>query len=127
MPKFTVYIPDELWTEAAQADKGSNASQLVQAALRDRLVRARATAPMSAELTELFEKTAAAVEANGRREYDAGYRFGLNVAAGLAWTHLAELADSDPRTWRTYDITVAAEGVPLPDGSTVAGPIALDD
>lgn len=44
MPKFTIYVPDELW-DAARVDRADqNPSSLVQQALRD-LVGKRRAAP----------------------------------------------------------------------------------
>jgi hypothetical protein len=106
MPKFSIYVPDEMWAEVVKAGSDQNPSQIVQAALSDRLEQARRSTQISGELEALLEETVSAVAETGRNEFEDGYKRGLHIAAALKWEHLRELARSDPASWRIDEIEV---------------------
>jgi hypothetical protein len=90
MPKFSIYIQDELWERALATAPDTKPSTLVQAALR-RLIGSQAPrlslANFSDELLEQRRNVLAKVAGQAREAYLSGYEIGLKVMADdeLPW------------------------------------------
>ena len=86
MPKISVYVPDDLWEQAAATQPGAGASQVVQAALRERVARIHAR-PAYAELPDEVKRERDRVRevlASRKAEvYQDGYRLGLALSLEL--------------------------------------------
>jgi hypothetical protein len=90
MPKFSIYIPDELWEKALATAPDTKPSTLVQAALR-RMIASQgprlSLANFSDAMLEERRKVLAKVAAKAREAYLSGYQVGLRVMADdeLSW------------------------------------------
>ncbi len=97
MPKFSVYVPDELWDSARAAEPHLNPSQLMQTALRRFVGEATARPVFTRERPADSRAQVAAVRAQlaqrARERYEAGYQQGLALATTLPWEALDQLAE----------------------------------
>jgi len=94
VPKLSVYIADELWNKAKALEPSDGPSQILQAALVDRIerVEARPYAVLSDHLREAQEKAAARVANRLAEAYQTGYELGLFFAGDLMWDALNAFA-----------------------------------
>jgi hypothetical protein len=87
MPKFSIYIPDDLWTDAQAAEPEAKASALVQGALR-RLIDAKGRkgyASLPADVMETRARVFAQAAEHARESYVSGYRIGLRFIEEFPW------------------------------------------
>lgn len=104
MPKFSVYVPDELWNEVREAFPGEKVSEMMQRALRG-LVNSTAASPALTrfpnDVRERIETIKSRLEEDARAEYTAGYAGGLDVADELKLRHFTSLieANFDVERW----------------------------
>lgn len=87
MPKFSIYIPDDLWTDAQAAEPETKASALVQGALR-RLIDAKGRksyASLPADVMEIRARVFAQAAEQARESYVNGYRIGLRFIEEFPW------------------------------------------
>jgi hypothetical protein len=87
MPKFSIYIPDDLWTDAQAAEPATKASALVQGALR-RLIDAKGRkgyASLPDDVMEARARVFAQAAERARESYVNGYRIGLRFVEEFPW------------------------------------------
>jgi hypothetical protein len=87
MPKFSIYVPDDLWASAQAAQPEAKPSPLVQTALR-RLVDAesrKSYAALPADVLAERERVLAIVTREARESYVEGYRIGLEFIEEFEW------------------------------------------
>ena len=103
MSKLSVYVPDDLLTQARAADPELNPSQALQDALRARLVdrRARPYAQVSDVLRQQKEAAERLVLDRVTEAYGHGYAHGLFFAQALPWDAFEDFraAGWDLRAW----------------------------
>lgn len=92
MPKFSIYVPDDLWTAVLAASPDVKPSPLVQAALKrlvdDRSLSARAQLPEAVIVQRDRVVRRAAAQAAGR--YVDGYQIGLSFIEELPWAAIED-------------------------------------
>jgi hypothetical protein len=153
MPKFSVYVADELWDLARLREPHLNASQLVQLALRQLVTTVAYEPPppafarsrpgdAEASLTTLQQRFAQ----QARQRYEQGYRDALQLAethfrwetldrlAEVNWDlrkwvqNLGQLGDANPDYMALEDLFVHSEQVATTsDGRKLAFPYWHDD
>jgi hypothetical protein len=87
MPKFSIYIPDDLWTDAQAAEPEAKASALVQGALK-RLIDAKGRkgyASLPDDVMEARARVFAQAAERARESYVNGYRIGLRFIEEFPW------------------------------------------
>lgn len=98
MPKFSVYVPDGLWSNAARLMPDVNPSQLVQVGLQrlvDNAERQPDFAKPPADSGEEIDGLRKRLAAQARALFEDGYREGLAKAQELSWAALNALADAN--------------------------------
>lgn len=105
MPKFSVYVPDDLWEQARAAEPELNPSQLMQTALRRHVGRSAGRPAF----TRVRPQDSQALVANvrdqlmqrARQRYEEGYRHGLELLIEVPWEAIDQLArhDWDLNAW----------------------------
>lgn len=103
MPKFSIYIPDDLWTEVQASSPNAKPSPLVQDALRRFLAtqapqpRTRLPEAVLVERERVIRKSVAAAE----KSYVDGYRIGLVFIDLMPWAAIEdfERLDWDIEAW----------------------------
>src|SRR5438132_2967428 len=104
MPKVSVYVPDDLWDRAREANSGLNPSQMVQEGLRG-LVSTGKTPSFASNRAALAHGVADRLlhrmAQEARQSYEYGYEHGLKVADRLRWDQLDDLASNEwnPDRW----------------------------
>jgi hypothetical protein len=103
MSKLSVYVPDDLLSQARAADPELNPSKALQDALRARLVdrRARPYAHLSDDLERQREAAERLVLDRVTEAYGHGYAIGLFAAQSLPWDAFEDFRSVgwDVRTW----------------------------
>src|SRR5690242_12075232 len=95
MPKFSIYVPNDLWARAESINPGAKPSAVVQDAL-ERLVGGQARRPalqtFSDSLLEHRRQVLAKATERAQGAYLAGYETGLNVIADddLPWSAIED-------------------------------------
>src|SRR5687768_17187578 len=94
MPKLSVYIPDDLWVQAQALQPDEGASQVLQAALREKVERteARPYAVLTDQIRAKQLVVAGEVEGRLRTAYQAGFDMGLEFTKLLPWDALHAFA-----------------------------------
>lgn len=96
MPRFSIYVPDELWERSRATGGVESPSQLVQKALAEMVSRRATSALPLAQGVEIDRERLAKIEAAKRSEvaelYGAGLEHGLRIAEALPfevldWLH----------------------------------------
>ena len=97
MPKFSVYVPDELWDSVKKYAPNAGGSQLVQDTLREFVDRRerRPYAALSPELVAAREAALAKSLTKRTEAYQAGYAIGLSFAEYLTWELFTVLEQVD--------------------------------
>jgi len=97
MPKLRIYVRDDLWERAQELAPGEGPSQLLQAALEDRVHRAtsRPYAVVGDRLRKREEASAVAVSRQLETAYEIGYDTGLSFLEDLPWDALVAFAAMD--------------------------------
>jgi len=113
MPKFSIYIPDDLWADAQAAEPEAKASALVQGALK-RLIDAKGRkgyAALPADVIAERERVLAIVTGRARESYVAGYRIGLMFIEEFPWD---AIEDFQRVGWDIDDWTNSVENYRIP-------------
>jgi hypothetical protein len=87
MPKFSIYIPDDLWADAQAAEPEAKASALVQGALK-RLIDAKGRkgyASLPDDVMEARARVFSKAAERARESYVNGYRIGLRFIEEFPW------------------------------------------
>jgi hypothetical protein len=117
MPKFSIYVPDDLWVSAQAAQPEAKPSPLVQTALR-RLVDSesrKSYASLPADVLAERERVLAIVTGRARKSYVAGYRIGLMFIEEFPWDAIEDFqrVGWDIESWtnsvENYEIPVRGE------------------
>jgi hypothetical protein len=98
MPKFSVYVPDDLWTEVQESYPGEKVSEVMQRGLRNLVSSAAATPRVSkfpSDVRERIEAIKARLTDDARADYKLGYEGGLDVADELKLHHFMSLIEEN--------------------------------
>jgi hypothetical protein len=96
VPKFSVYVPDDLWDRARKDAPGSSTSQLVQDGLRCLAQRGQRPIFEPPEIApEVMEGLRESLRAKASASYRAGYARGIAAASKLDWETLDLVAQCE--------------------------------
>lgn len=96
MPKFSVYVPDDLWEQARAAEPELNPSQLMQTALRRYVGRSAGrpafTRERPSDSQALVANAREQLLLRARQRYEEGYQHGLKLVTDLPWESIDRLS-----------------------------------